>query len=60
MLFNQLAKRDFGKVIMILSEDCEIEIISKIASHAGIQMVLEEKTKVLWEWNFLFALKKVK
>lgn len=55
-LFAQLATRRFGKCFMILSEDCQIETISKIAGEHGFALLPEEKQKRLWEWNFIYRI----
>ena len=57
-MFAQLHSRKFGNAVMILSEDCEINTIQQIGLQAGIQMQLEQKEKIFWEWNFIFKLSK--
>jgi len=58
-LFSQLRMRNFGKAILILSEDCEIDTIHKLGLKAGIEMKLEKSEKVLWEWNHIFELSRM-
>jgi release factor glutamine methyltransferase len=43
-----------SKVIMVLSEDCDIFTIRNIAKHNGWNLVEQEKRKFWWEWNFIF------
>lgn len=42
--------------IMILSEDCEIEMIKSIAEENGFVLNEIQKTKVWNEWNYLYRL----
>jgi release factor glutamine methyltransferase len=43
-----------SKIIMVLSEDCDIERISEIALKNGFDMVLKDKKRIVWELNFIF------
>jgi len=58
-LFSQLSA--FGilacKVIMILSEDCNISTIERIASGNGFVLEEYERKKIWWEWNFIFEIR---
>ena len=46
-----------SKVIMVLSEDCKIETISKLAEVHGLDFTEISKKKIFLEWNFLFQIK---
>lgn len=60
-LFQQLPNyfNDESKVVMILSEDCEIERIKQIASKNKISFTTIFETKKWGEMNYLFQLKSV-
>ncbi|KYG79454.1 hypothetical protein AWW67_13880 [Roseivirga seohaensis] len=45
------------KVIMILSEDCEIESIGSIAEKNSFEMVLAKRKRVCWEINYIFYIR---
>ena len=55
-LFKQIDNYicDSTNVIMILSEDCEIEMIKSIAKENSFVLNEIQKTKVWNEWNYLF------
>jgi len=42
------------KVIMVLSEDCDIFTIRNISKRHGWNLVEQKKRKFWWEWNFIF------
>ena len=44
------------EVIMILSEDCELEKIQSIASENGFEFVELHREKIMAEWNFIFGI----
>lgn len=56
-LFAQLPPYLGGKVWMILSEDCAIEHIKKLAAAHDITFHLLETHQNFWEKNFIFQLK---
>jgi release factor glutamine methyltransferase len=45
-------------VIMILSEDCNIEKIKEIAGRSGFEFQEEKSVKRMGEWNFIYTIKK--
>ena len=56
-LFAQLPPRLYHATCwMILSEGCDVETISSIATKNGLHLLLVEKKKVWWEWNFIFEI----
>jgi release factor glutamine methyltransferase len=58
-LFSQLGGFHIPpcNVIMILSEECNISIIERIASKNGFILKECERKKIWWEWNFIFEIK---
>lgn len=58
-LFHQLSKRKKVETIyMILSEDCELEIIKSIANSFGYQFTIVLEKRVLKEQNFIYRIEK--
>ena len=57
-LSNQLKSHlsDNGKAIMILSEDCEIELITQILKQGGLTIQPIKEEKRFGEKNFLFSI----
>ncbi len=55
-LFQQLTSRSDNNIIMILSEDCNIEKIQQIASKNRLQLECILKKKVAAEKNFIFKI----
>ena len=47
-----------SSVLMILSEDCEIETIKAIASKNKLEFLKVHETKVSFERNFIFSITK--
>jgi release factor glutamine methyltransferase len=47
---------DEAEVIMILSEDCQLEKIQSIAHENGLAFVELHRQKVMAEWNFIFSI----
>lgn len=60
-LFDQLRSHcDEGTgVIMILSEDCNLDRISSIASENGFTLQEVHRKKRFWEWNFIYRILKI-
>lgn len=57
-LFHQLAQRNDKTVLMILSQDCDIEKIKSIAMQNNLQLDLELEQTKLAEKNFIFRINK--
>lgn len=57
-LFNQIDKfiHTGTRILMILSDDCDIQTISAISSENGFIMNKILSKKVFWEWNFIFEI----
>jgi release factor glutamine methyltransferase len=57
-LFGNLGKYadQHSNIIMILSEDCQIERIRQIALKNNWQMEVIHQKRVLWEMNFIFRI----
>jgi release factor glutamine methyltransferase len=59
-LFKQIPQfiNENSKVIVILSEDCEIEEIKSIAFDSPLPLELTEikRIRTLWEWNYIFKI----
>lgn len=59
-LFKQVPQffNENSKVIIILSEDCEIDEIKSIASNSSVRLELIEikRIRTLWEWNYIFRI----
>jgi len=55
-LFSQLVKFTHAKsrVMMVLSEDCNIFTIRKIAKQHGWDLIEKVRKRFWWEWNFIF------
>lgn len=55
-LFPQLHEySDAGsRVLMVLSEDCDLEKIKEIAAENNFEMVVEVKRRIWWEMNYIF------
>jgi release factor glutamine methyltransferase len=47
-----------SSVLMILSEDCQIETIKAIASKNKLEFLKVHETKVSFERNFIFSITK--
>ena len=47
------------KVIMVLSEDCDIFTIRNIAMNQGWNLAEHNRKRFWWEWNFIFECSKV-
>jgi len=60
-LFLQLnpVGKSFCKIIMILSEECDILTIEKIAAARGFILKESMRKKFLWEWNFIFEIRTI-
>lgn len=43
-----------SKVLMVLSEDCDIFTIRKLARQVGWQLTECSRKQIWWEWNFIF------
>jgi release factor glutamine methyltransferase len=58
-LFSQL--RGFvhkdSRIMMVLSEDCNILHISKIAAKNRFTLTEVQRRKFWWEWNYIFEVK---
>lgn len=46
------------EIVMILSEDCDINRITKIAGLSGFEFQLVRKVKPVGEWNYIFRILK--
>lgn len=58
-LFTQLPSRISNSAcFMILSEDCDLASIQKIAKANGLDMTLAEKKRIAFEWNYIFHISK--
>jgi release factor glutamine methyltransferase len=57
-LFAQLPKHIAPNTWMILSEDCEIEHIKKLAAKNGLSFALMLEKSVLKEKNYIFSIQK--
>ncbi|WP_411767157.1 methyltransferase [Winogradskyella sp. A3E31] len=55
-LFKQLSQRQDKTVLMILSQDCDIDTIKNIASKHQFQLEIEYEHSTLGERNFIFRL----
>jgi release factor glutamine methyltransferase len=57
-LFKQLAQRKtlIGRILMVLSEDCDIIKIRNLARENGFEMKERIKKKFYWEWNYIFEI----
>lgn len=55
-LFHQLSKRKDKNVLMILSEDCQIETLKNLAKQNQLRFTLDTETKVMAEKNFIFKI----
>jgi len=55
-LFNQLAEyiHEQSRIIMVLSDECDIKEIKFIAQKNNFNMVMKEKYFRFWETNFVF------
>jgi release factor glutamine methyltransferase len=47
------------EIIMILSEECDILTIEKIAAAHGFNLKESNRKKIWWEWNFIFKIKRI-
>jgi release factor glutamine methyltransferase len=58
-LFSQLSAfvNQSGKVIMILSEECDTLTIERIAGKQAFVLKEMERRKIWWEWNFIFEIR---
>ena len=59
-LFQQMGDymNEHSKVLMILSEDCDIDKITAIASNHHFELNVVHKTKTLGELNFIFEIRR--
>ena len=58
-LFREMADlKPYTQVYMILSEDCSLEEIQKIAIHRGLIFDLQLTKRVLGEMNFVYQIRK--
>lgn len=59
-LFLQLGAHlhDATKVVLSLSEDCDVNYIKEIASIHGFHFHLLKRKRIMWEWNYLFLIQK--
>jgi release factor glutamine methyltransferase len=55
-LFSPLCRfvHPLSRILMVLSEDCDILTIRKIAGLYGFHLEEIKRKKFLWEWNFIF------
>jgi len=44
------------EILMILSEDCNIEKIKEIAGKSGFEFLLQKQVKRVGEWNYIFRI----
>lgn len=58
-LFKQLATRQDKMILMILSQDCDINEIKSIASQHHFQLDIEQEYSVIAERNFIFRINKL-
>jgi len=47
------------EIIMILSEECDILTIEKIATAHGFTLKESNRNKFWWEWSFIFVIKRI-
>ena len=59
-LFSQLSERKslIDKIVMVLSEDCDILTIRKIAEQYNFELKECMRKKIWWEWNYIFEIEK--
>jgi len=59
-LFAQLPQyiHELSRVVMILSEDCAIDMIRSLARSEGLGMNLVEKRRIWGEWNYIFQIRR--
>lgn len=57
-LFQQLSERQDETVLMILSQDCDIETIKRIASQNKLQLDVKKERTIIAEQNFIFSINK--
>ena len=57
-LFHQIGKfiHPWTRILMILTDDCDIHTISGISNKNGFIMNKIISKKVFWEWNFIFEI----
>ncbi len=57
-LFSQLSAymHQSTKVLMSLSEDCDVNRIQKIAATQEFHFHLLKRKRIMWEWNYLFLI----
>ncbi|WP_282043854.1 methyltransferase [Winogradskyella flava] len=58
ILFKQLSMRKDHYILMILSQDCDIDKIRTIATHNNLEFILEQERMALAERNFIFRINK--
>ncbi|MBD09153.1 MAG: methyltransferase [Flavobacteriaceae bacterium] len=58
-LFQQLSHRDDKTILMILSQDCDLTTIKKIASENHFQLIIEQERANFAERNFIFNVSKI-
>ena len=57
-LFRQIRPfvNQHSTILMILSEDCDIERIHSIAKKHNYKMVIDTQKRILWEMNYIFRI----
>lgn len=60
-LFQQIGSfiNTKSQVLMILSDDCAIETISRIAYENGFEMKKVFGKEIFWEWNYIFQIETI-
>ena len=58
-LFQQLSHRDDKTILMILSQDCDLTTIKKIALENHFQLTIEQERANFVEHNFIFKVSKI-
>ncbi len=48
-----------SKVLMVLSEECDLKRISSIAHKNNFRMEVDEKKRIYWEMNYIFEITKI-
>jgi release factor glutamine methyltransferase len=58
-LFSQLGNYIHSStgIIMVLCDDCDVQMIESIANRAGYKMQLQQATRRLWEMNYIYEIK---
>jgi len=60
-LFSQIGNHIHAttNIIMVLCDDCDVQMIEGIATRAGYKMQLQQATRRLWEMNYIYKIKPV-